>query len=187
MLLFVPTRFTFNLEVRNGMVSGLMPLILRRSTADGNSLVRHMATAVFKGDIATALMALRSYIAKIPYDIITKEEWDDKESREAFYKLLFYMIFSILNATVDTEVKSVLGRADVVIQTKDDVFVLELKVDDTVENALAQIEDKGYAIPYEADGRKVTKCGITFSSEARNVTHWRITDADGNAIDEQKF
>ena len=176
-----------NLEVRNGMVSGLMPLILRRSTADGNSLVRHMATAVFKGDIATALMALRSYIAKIPYDIITKEEWDDKESREAFYKLLFYMIFSILNATVDTEVKSVLGRADVVIQTKDDVFVLELKVDDTVENALAQIEDKGYAIPYEADGRKVTKCGITFSSEARNVTHWRITDADGNAIDEQKF
>ena len=176
-----------NLEVRNGMVSGLMPLILKRTTADGNSLVRKMAASVFNGNASGALAALRAYIAKIPYDIITKDEWEDKESRENFYKLLLYMAFSMLNATVDTEVKSILGRADVVIKTKSDIFVLELKVDDTVEHALEQIDSKGYAIPYEADGRKVTKCGVTISSEARNITHWRIVDEEGHVVDEQEF
>ena len=176
-----------NLEVREGMVSGLMPLILRRSIADGNSLTRNMASSMFKGDLAGAITALRSYIAKIPYDIITKEEWDDRESRESFYKRLMYMVFSMLNSIIDTEVKRVLGRADVVVKTKTDIYVLELKVDDSVDNALAQINSKGYAIPYEADGRKVTKCGVSISSEARNIVHWRVVDEVGNLIDEQKF
>ncbi|MBQ0080203.1 MAG: PD-(D/E)XK nuclease domain-containing protein, partial [Alistipes sp.] len=54
---------------------------------------------------------------------------------------------------------------------------------DTVENALSQIDDKGYAIPYEANGRKVTKCGVVISSEKRNITSWRMIDMDGNIID----
>ncbi|MBQ0080204.1 MAG: PD-(D/E)XK nuclease domain-containing protein, partial [Alistipes sp.] len=161
----------------------LMPLILKRSTADNNSLVAAMADALFKGKLSDALLALRSYIANIPYDIITKDDWEDKEKRESFSKLLLYMVFSVLNSIVDTEVKSNMGRADVVIKTKSDIFVLELKVDDTVENALSQIDDKGYAIPYEADGRKVTKCGVVISSEKRNITRWRMVDMDGNVID----
>ena len=146
-----------------------------------------MASSLFKGNLPGALTALRSYIAKIPYDIITKEEWDNKESRESFYKLLMYMSFSMLNSIVDTEVKSVLGRADVVVKTKSDIYVLELKVDDSVDNALAQIDSKGYPIPYEADGRKVTKCGVSISSEACNIVHWRAVDEEGNVVDEQKL
>ena len=96
-------------------------------------------------------------------------------------------MFSLLNSKVNTEVKSVLGRADVVIKTKNDIYVLELKVDDSVDNALSQIDSKGYTIPYEADGRQVTKCGVTISSEARNIVHWRAVDNDGKVIDEQKF
>ena len=176
-----------NNEVRKGLIDCLMPLILKRTVADNNCVVRDMAKAVFKSNLSDALTALRSYIAKIPYDVITKEQWEDKESREAFYQLLLYMAFSMLNSTVDTEVKSILGRADVVIKTKTDIFVLELKVDDTVENALAQIDDKGYAIPYEADGRKITKCGVTISSEKRNITHWRSTDNEGNIIEDKDF
>lgn len=176
-----------NNEVRKGLIDCLMPIILKRTVADNNGLVTAMAKAIFSRDLGKALTALRSYIAKIPYDIITKEEWENNESREAFYKLLIYMAFSMLNSIVDTEVKSVLGRADVVIQTNADIFVLELKVDDTAENALQQINSKGYTIPYEADGRKLTKCGICISSSARNITHWRATDADGNVVDEQKF
>ena len=72
-------------------------------------------------------------------------------------------------------------------KTKNDIYVLELKVDDTVDNALAQIDSKSYAIPYEADGRTITKCGVAISSEARNITHWRAVDKDGNVIDEQKY
>lgn len=176
-----------NNEVRKGLIDCLMPIILKRTVADNNGLVTAMAKAIFSRDLGKALTALRSYIAKIPYDIITKEEWECNESREAFYKLLIYMAFSMLNSIVDTEVKSVLGRADVVIQTNADIFVLELKVDDTAENALQQINSKGYTIPYEADGRKLTKCGICISSSVRNITHWRATDADGNVVDEQKF
>lgn len=176
-----------NNEVRKGLIDCLMPIILKRTVADNNGLVTAMAKAIFSRDLGKALTALRSYIAKIPYNIITKEEWECNESREAFYKLLIYMAFSMLNSIVDTEVKSVLGRADVVIQTNADIFVLELKVDDTVANALQQIDSKGYTIPYEADGRKLTKCGICISSSARNITHWRATDADGNVVDEQKF
>lgn len=176
-----------NNEVRKGLIDCLMPIILKRTVADNNGLVTAMAKAIFSRDLGKALTALRSYIAKIPYDIITKDEWECNESREAFYKLLIYMAFSMLNSIVDTEVKSVLGRADVVIQTNADIFVLELKVDDTAENALQQINSKGYTIPYEADGRKLTKCGICISSSARNITHWRATDADGNVTDEQKF
>ena len=176
-----------NNEVRKGLIDCLMPIILKRTVADNNGLVTAMAKAIFSRDLGKALTALRSYIAKIPYDIITKEEWECNESREAFYKLLIYMAFSMLNSIVDTEVKSVLGRADVVIQTNADIFVLELKVDDTAENALQQIDSKGYTIPYEADGRKLTKCGICISSSTRNITHWRATDANGNVVDEQKF
>ena len=184
-----------NNEVRKGLIDCLMPIILKRTIHDNNNVVKAMARAVFDGNLSDALTALRSYIAKIPYDVITKEEWEDKEKRESFYQLLLYMAFSLLNSIVDTEVKSILGRADVVIKTKTHIFVLELKVDDTVENALAQIDDKGYAIPYEAElppckggtGRVLVKCGVSISSEQRNITHWRIVDKDGNTIDEQKF
>ncbi|MGM9800052.1 MAG: AAA family ATPase [Muribaculaceae bacterium] len=176
-----------NLEVRSGMVNGLMPYILNRKLSENNSLVLKMFDAIYAGNISDALIALRAYIAKIPYDIITKEEWEDKESRESFYKLLIYMVFSILQTRVDTEVKSILGRADVVIQTENDVFVLELKVDKSVDDALAQIESKDYAIQYTADGRKITKCGISISTEARNIIHWRSVSEDGCIIDEQDF
>ena len=55
-----------------------------------------------------------------------------------------------------------------------------------MDNALRQIDSRGYAIPYEADGRRVTKCGVEISAEARNIVHWRVTDTDGAVIDERR-
>ena len=176
-----------NYEVRQGMVGGLTNYLMETDDLDRNAAVLAMARALKRGEFSEALKGLRSYIASLPYDIITKKEWMRKKKREAFYQMLLYIIFSLLNSKIDTEVKSIIGRADVVIKTKNDIFILELKVDDTVEHALQQIDDKGYAIPYESDGRRVTKCGISISSEARNITHWRAIDQDGNVIDEQKF
>ena len=176
-----------NYEVRQGMVYSLTNYLMDISDWDRNATILEMARALVKGDLPSALAELRSYIASLPYDIITRKEWMAKKKKEAFYKLLMYVVFSLLNSKVDTEVKSVLGRADVVIKTKNDIYVLELKVDDSVDNALSQIDSKGYAIPYEADGRTITKCGVTISSEARNIVHWRAVDNDGKVIDEQKF
>ena len=176
-----------NYEVRQGMVSGMTNYIMDTDDLGRNATILAMARALLKADLPKALSELRSYIASLPYDIITRKEWMARKKRESFYKLLMYVVFSLLNSKIDTEVKSVLGRADVVIKTRTDIFVLELKVDDTVDHALEQIDSKGYAIPYEADGRKVTKCGVSISSEARNITHWRVVDADGNITDEQVF
>lgn len=176
-----------NFEVRKGMVEGLTNYLLDTDDQERDDTIYNMAKAVRGGDLSTALHHLRSWIASLPYDIITKKEWMARKKMEAFYKLILYTAFSLLNSKVDTEVKSILGRADVVIKTKTDIFVLELKVDDTVENALAQIDSQGYAIPYEADGRKVTRCGVSISSEHRNITHWRTVNTDGDIIDEQEF
>ncbi len=176
-----------NYEVRQGIVYSLTNYLMDISDWDRNATILAMARALKRGDLPSALTELRSYIASLPYDIITRKEWMAKKKKEAFYKLLMYVVFSLLNSKVDTEVKSVLGRADVVIKTKNDIYVLELKVDDSVDNALAQIDSKGYAIPYEADGRQLTKCGVTISSEARNIVHWRAVDNEGKVIDEQKY
>lgn len=176
-----------NYEVRQGMINGMTNYLMDTADLERDAAILGMARALKKGDLSAALTELRSYIASIPYDIISKKEWMAKKNREAFYKMLIYIIFSLLNSKVETEVKSILGRADVVIKTKSDLFVLELKVDDTVENALAQIESKGYAIPYEADARRVIKCGISISSNARNITRWKSVDEDGNVVDEKEF
>ena len=176
-----------NYEVRQGMVSGLTNYLMNTPDLERNATILSMARSLLKSDLSAALTELRSYIASIPYDIITRKEWMAKKTREDFYKLLMYVVFSLLNSKVNTEVKSIKGRADVVVKTKDNIFVLELKVDDSVDNALVQIDSTGYAIPYESDGRKVTKCGVSISSEASNITHWRVVDEEGNIIDEQKF
>ena len=176
-----------NYEVRQGMVESMTNYLMDTDDLERDSTIRAMSRALKRGDLSSALVNLRSYIASIPYDIITRKQWMAKKTREDFYKLLMYVVFSLLNSKVDTEVKSIRGRADVVIKTKADIFVVELKVDDTVDNALAQIDSTGYAIPYVADGRRVTKCGVSISSEARTITHWRAVDEEGNIIDEQKF
>ena len=176
-----------NYEVRQGMVYGITNYLMDTDDLERNATIVAMARATMRGDMPAMLQQMRSYIATLPYDIITRKEWMAKRKREAFYKMLLYIIFSLLNSKVDTEVRSIIGRADVVIRTKTDIFVMELKVDDTVDNALRQIDSRGYAIPYEADGRRVTKCGVEISSEARNIVHWRVTDADGAVIDERRF
>ena len=63
---------------------------------------------------------------------------------------------------------------DILLKTDTTIYVMELKLDGTVEEALKQIDDKGYAIPYEADGRRIVKVGIRFSSEERTITAWKI-------------
>lgn len=75
---------------------------------------------------------------------------------------------------VDTEVKSAIGRADVVVKMKDAIYVFEFKFDGTPEEALAQIDSKQYAIPYQADGRRIVKVEVNFDSATRTIGAWKI-------------
>jgi hypothetical protein len=71
-------------------------------------------------------------------------------------------------------VKTAVGRADAVIKTTDTIYVFEFKMDNhgTAEQALEQINSKGYLIPYITDGRKTIKIGAEFSEKERGLSRW---------------
>ena len=84
------------------------------------------------------------------------------------------MIFRILsNYIVITEKQQSEGRSDCIIETKNSVCIFEFKLDGTADEALQQIEDKGYARPYEADRRKIRKIGVSFSSKTGTIEEWK--------------
>ena len=75
---------------------------------------------------------------------------------------------------IDVEVDTSVGRADAVVKLADTIYVFEFKVDGTPEEALAQINSKGYAIAYEAGNRKIIKVGGNFDSATRTIGTWKF-------------
>lgn len=85
-------------------------------------------------------------------------------------------MFSFLNIYIRTEVKSAIGRADAVMYMPDTVYVIELKVDKSAEEALRQIDEKGYMLPYQAEYKRLVKIGISFDSEQRTISDWIVKE-----------
>ena len=75
---------------------------------------------------------------------------------------------------MEVEERSAKGRADAVVKTKDYVYVFEFKLDGNVDEALKQIDEKGYLLPYCVDERKLMKIGVSFDSAERNIGEWKI-------------
>ena len=88
--------------------------------------------------------------------------------------MIFYLFFRLMGQYIDVEVDTAIGRADAVVKLQDTIYVFEFKVDGTPEEALAQINSKGYAIPYQADHRKIVKVGVNFDSATRTIGEWKI-------------
>ena len=72
------------------------------------------------------------------------------------------------------EERSAKGRADAVVKTKDYIYVFEFKLDGSVDDALKQIDEKGYLLPYSVDGRQLMKIGVSFDAAERNIGEWKI-------------
>jgi hypothetical protein len=125
-------------------------------------------------DLEAALTSMRSYFAAIPYPEGGKEYLDNAERAEWHYSRIFYLLFSFMNRSIRTEVKSARGRADMVMYTAHTIYVFEFKVNHSADEALRQIDERGYMIPYEADTRKLVKCGVEFSSELRTLKEWKV-------------
>ena len=155
-----------NEEVRIGFIESLIPSYLYQPTRESNFYVVSFVRDLMKGNLESCLERTRSFFASIPNDLNNKEE--------KHYQTIFYLLFRLMGQYVDTEVKSAVGRADVVIKMQDAIYILEFKMNGTAEEALAQINSKGYAIPYEADHRKVVKVGINFDSTTRTIGDWKI-------------
>ena len=162
-----------NEEVKVGLMHALLPFYVVKDPVEARTAAGKMYLALRKDDIDEALEAARAFFAGIPYQEGTLQ---DAPTSEGHFTAMLYVMFSFLNVYVYTQVRTAKGRMDILMKTDTTIYVMELKLDGTVEEALKQIDDKGYAIPYEADGRRIVKVGIRFSSEERTITEWKIEE-----------
>lgn len=99
---------------------------------------------------------------------------DDERERERYFQYTFYLILRLISIyTVYVEKVQSHGRVDCVIETPQYVYIFEFKLDGTAEEALQQIEDKGYAREYASDTRRLYKIGASFSSETGTIEDWK--------------
>ena len=165
-----------NKEVKVGLSENLLPSFTNRSDLDNATLIQKFCRALLNEDLESALAVLRAYLAGIPYPEGGKEILEDMEKCEYYYETIFYLIFSFMNRHIQTQVKTCRGRADMVMRTAKAVYVFELKMNKSAEEALRQIDEKGYMIPYTADGFKLVKCGVSFSTQTRTIEEWLIKE-----------
>ena len=157
-----------NKEVRDGLLNSLIPHYVNPRRSDNNAFLLGFCKAVYRNDIEAALEHMRTYMATIPYDL--------ENHSEKHYQTIFYLMFSFLNIYIRTEVKSAIGRADAVRHMPDTIYVFEPKVDKSADEALAQIDEKGYMLPYHAEGKRLVKIGISFDSTQRTIRDWKIKE-----------
>lgn len=163
-----------NKEVKVGLTENLLPIYTKRSDFENDSLVQKFCRALLREDLEVALTAMRAYLAGIPYPDGGKEVLEDMSKNEYYYETIFYLMFSFMNRHIQTQVKTCRGRADIVMSTPKSIYVFELKINKSAQEALKQIDERGYMVPYTADGRKLVKCGISFSTETRTIEDWII-------------
>lgn len=94
------------------------------------------------------------------------------DKTERHYQVVFYLVFKLMGQFTEAEVRSARGRADAVVKTPKYIYVFEFKLNGTAEEAIWQIDEKGYLVPYQADGRKLIKVGVEFSAIERNISRW---------------
>lgn len=155
-----------NEEVKYGFLNFLVPYYTGVSSNENLFNIRHFVKELRSGDVNAFLTRLRAFFAGIPYEL------NDKTERH--YQAIFYLVFRLLGQYMEVEERSAKGRADAVVKTKDYVYVFEFKLDGNVDEALKQIDEKGYLLPYSVDERKLLKIGVSFDSDERNIGEWKI-------------
>ena len=171
-----------NQEVRVGYVEGLLPVYSGMDASDVQmGFAAKFWLALKKHDIELAMREMQAYMAGIPYVEGFKKKLAEAAAAEGFYEYTMYLIFSMLNVYVKTQVKCAGGRVDMVVWMPDTLYVFELKVNGTAHEALKQIDRQGYAFPYQTDERPVVKVGVKFNAETRVPEDWVIApQSEGN-------
>lgn len=161
-----------NAEVRSGLMDNLLPVVAHQSPVETQNVAIRFKRALISGQIDLALDILKAFIASIPYPEFGKEALDTFEKKKAYFKRLFYVVFSFMNVQIYTEVMNSEGRTDALMYMGDTVYIVEAKLDSTPSEALRQIREKGYADRFAGSGKKVVCLGLNFSSETRTVESW---------------
>ncbi len=157
-----------NKEIKVGLYDCLLPNYLDGMYAQqGDVTVARMSALIRKNRMDDALQLLQDFLGTVPYCNVT--------NYEGHYQQMLFIIFSLLtNFVVDVEVHTPKGRVDIVLLTKTDLYVIELKLNKDAQTAMRQINLKNYRQRFALSGKPVTKVGINFDSTQGNITDWVI-------------
>ncbi len=169
-----------NHEVRLSLNEELVETVtgkLTEASDRGEELIRLLQVNDFDGFAAE----MRSFYANVPHEWYSSSE---VSRYEAFYAGLLFACFIANGVEVSAEQSSAEGRADLVVHTGGETFVLEFKVaavgekvELKVVEALAQMRGKNYALPHQSRGRKVHLLAVVFSRKDRNLAALRVERA----------
>ena len=133
---------------------------------NGSFTINNFVRDVRNGDVEGFMTRLQALFADGDYQVMGE--------MEVYFQNTLSVIFKLMGFYVQVERHTSRGRMDVTIQTRDYVYIMELKVDKTADEALKQIEDKQYAAPFAADPRKLFKVGIRFGSKSKGIDEWKV-------------
>ena len=157
-----------NQEVERGFMQGLANIFVPSARYNSPFAVRKFAEDFKKGDTESLMKRFEAFFADADYEIVG--------DAELYFQNTMYVMCKLMGQYTQVERHTSNGRMDIVVQTDKYIYILELKMDASADEALKQIEDKGYAKPFAADPRKLFKIGVGFSSETRRIKEWRIED-----------
>ena len=157
-----------NTEVRIGLMNSLLPLYATTKTGRGMTAAAKMSLALRRDDIDEALKLLQAYLLTVPYC--------DNANTEGHYQQMLYIIFSLLGQFdgLDVEVHTPTGRVDVVMKTSKAIYLFELKLNKSAEEAMKQIDLKDYSSKFALVGLPIVKVGINFDPDRRTISDWTI-------------
>ena len=157
-----------NKEIRVGLMESLLPNYVMARADDGNVVVADMCEALFENDLETFFTLLRDFLLSIPYC--------ENTHYEGHYQQLLYVILSLLGRYVDVEVRTNKGRIDLVMQAAGTLYLMELKVGQSAEAALQQIDLKQYPERFALSGLPIVRIGLNFDMETRTIADWQIIE-----------
>lgn len=156
-----------NQEVKNGFLNCLLKYYVPMSPdMSGTTLIYQLWHSITEGNPKLFMQILSSLFANTSYQIQGETEKD--------FQYAMYIISALLGEYVQVERTTSNGRIDLIIQTKEFIYIFELKVNADADVALRQIDEKGYARPFEGDSRKLFKIGVNFSTATRRIEDWKI-------------
>lgn len=157
-----------NKEIRVGLYRCLLPHYIGMNTVKGTTTIAKMSAAIRHNDIDKALEMLQAYLATVPYC--------DNTNYEGHYQQMMYVIFSILDNYVDVEVRTPKGRVDMVLRTATHLYLFELKLNKSADDAMQQIDLKDYSQRFTLCGLPIVKVGINFDADKHNISDWKIRE-----------
>ena len=157
-----------NREVEEGFVRFLLPYYANVNKVESPFEIQKFVREVRSGDYNSFFRRLQSFFADTGYDVIREQE--------LHYENVLFIVFKLVGFYTKVEYHTSEGRIDLVLQTDKFIYVMEFKLNGTAEEALKQINEKHYSLPFEADNRKLFKVGVNFSSQTRNIEKWIVEE-----------